>query len=138
MLDIRLLRTDPELVKENIRKKFQDEKLVLVDEVVAMDRECREAKTRCDELRNRRNVISKQIGQMMKGASGRGATGQAERGGHGAGAGGAGGAHRRADRGNSKAHAGHPQHHRPLGAHRQGRQRKCGSGALWRAGRAAV
>ena len=66
MLDIRLLRTNPELVKENIRKKFQDGKLIMVDEVVEMDRQCREDKTRMDDLRNQRNVISKQIGQMMK------------------------------------------------------------------------
>ena len=65
MIDIKLLRTDPELVKENIRKKFQDEKLVLVDEVVALDAEWRAAHTRCDALRNQRNVISKQIGGMM-------------------------------------------------------------------------
>ena len=65
MIDIKLLRTDPELVKENIRKKFQDEKLVLVDEVVALDAQWREAHTRCDALRNQRNVISKQIGGMM-------------------------------------------------------------------------
>ncbi len=65
MIDIKLLRVDPELVKENIRKKFQDEKLVLVDEVVALDAEWRAAHTRCDALRNQRNVISKQIGGMM-------------------------------------------------------------------------
>ena len=65
MIDIKLLRTDPELVKENIRKKFQDEKLVLVDEVVALDAQWREAHTRCGALRNQRNVISKQIGGMM-------------------------------------------------------------------------
>ncbi len=65
MIDIKLLRADPELVKENIRKKFQDEKLVLVDEVVALDAEWRAAHTRCDALRNQRNVISKQIGGMM-------------------------------------------------------------------------
>ena len=65
MIVIKLLRTDPELVKENIRKKFQDEKLVLVDEVVALDAQWREAHTRCDALRNQRNVISKQIGGMM-------------------------------------------------------------------------
>ena len=65
MIDIKLLRADPELVKENIRKKFQDEKLVLVDEVVEMDAEWRAAHTRCDALRNQRNVISKQIGGMM-------------------------------------------------------------------------
>ncbi len=65
MLDIKLLRTDPELVKENIKKKFQDEKLVLVDEVVALDREFRTVKSRCDELRSQRNSISKQIGALM-------------------------------------------------------------------------
>ena len=65
MLDIKLLRTEPELVKENIRKKFQDEKLVLVDEVVAMDVEFRAAKTKCDELRAKRNSMSKQIGGLI-------------------------------------------------------------------------
>ena len=65
MLDIKLLRTEPELVKENIRKKFQDEKLPLVDEVVEMDKEYRAAKTRADELRAKRNKMSKQIGGLM-------------------------------------------------------------------------
>ncbi len=65
MLDIKVLRTDPELVKENIRKKFQDHKLVLVDEVIEKDRQYREAKTRCDEIRSQRNSISKEIGYMM-------------------------------------------------------------------------
>ena len=65
MLDIKLLRTDPELVKENIRKKFQDEKLVLVDEVVEMDRKYRDSKTEGDTLRAQRNIISKQIGGFM-------------------------------------------------------------------------
>ena len=65
MLDIKLVRTNPELVKENIRKKFQDEKLPLVDEVIAFDREFREAKTRCDTLRSQRNSISRQIGGLM-------------------------------------------------------------------------
>ena len=60
MIDIKLIRTNPELVKENIRKKFQDEKLPLVDEVFYLDKEYREAKTRCDFLRGRRNAISKQ------------------------------------------------------------------------------
>ena len=64
MIDIRLVRTNPELVKENIKKKFQDEKLVLVDEVLDYDKRFREARTRCDELRNQRNTISKQIGQL--------------------------------------------------------------------------
>ena len=65
MIDIKLIRTQPDLVKENIKKKFQDEKLPLVDEVFAMDKEYREAKTRCDYLRGRRNAISKQIGGFM-------------------------------------------------------------------------
>ena len=58
MLDIKLVRTNPELVKENIRKKFQDEKLVLVDEVLDLDAKFRAAKTKCDELRKKRKVMS--------------------------------------------------------------------------------
>lgn len=65
MIDIKLIRTNPELVKENIRKKFQLDKLALVDEVAALDEQCRRATARCDELRNKRNTISKQIGQHM-------------------------------------------------------------------------
>jgi len=66
MLDIKFLRNNPELVKANIKKKFQDEKLPYVDEVIAMDEEIRQAKTKGDELRNNRNVVSRQIGQLMK------------------------------------------------------------------------
>ena len=65
MLDIKLLRTNPEIVKENIKKKFQDEKLVLVDEVIEKDIEFRAAKTKCDELRAKRNSMSKQIGGLI-------------------------------------------------------------------------
>ncbi len=65
MIDMKLIRTNPELVKENIKKKFQDEKLVLVDEVVEFDKQFREAKQRCDYLRSQRNTISKQIGALM-------------------------------------------------------------------------
>ena len=65
MIDIKFLRTNPDVVKENIRKKFQDEKLVLVDEVIALDAEYRAAKGKCDELRARRNAVSKQIGGFM-------------------------------------------------------------------------
>lgn len=65
MLDINMLRNEPDVVKENIKKKFQDEKLVLVDEVVEMDREFREAKTKGDALRNQRKTISKEIGALM-------------------------------------------------------------------------
>lgn len=66
MIDINLIRENPELVKENIKKKFQDEKLVLVDEVQSMDTEYRAAKTRGDNLRGERNKISKQIGLYMR------------------------------------------------------------------------
>ena len=66
MLDINLLRTNKELVKENIKKKFQDEKLHLVDEVVELDRKFREAKTEADNLRAKRNKTSKEIGGLMK------------------------------------------------------------------------
>ena len=66
MLDIKFVRANPEAVKENIRKKFQDEKLPMVDEVIAMDEEVRAAKTRGDELRAHRNAVSKEIGQLMK------------------------------------------------------------------------
>lgn len=65
MLDIKLVRSNPDLVKENIKKKFQDEKLVLVDEVVELDKEYRSIKTKCDELRAKRNSMSKQIGGLM-------------------------------------------------------------------------
>ena len=65
MIDIRLIRTNPELVKENIKKKFQDEKLVLVDEVIELDKQLREAIAQGDALRNKRNVVSKQIGALM-------------------------------------------------------------------------
>ncbi|WP_040292944.1 serine--tRNA ligase [Acetonema longum] len=65
MLDIKFLRTNPEMVKDNIRKKFQDHKLVLVDEVIELDRKARDAKSRCDVLRSQRNSISKEIGALL-------------------------------------------------------------------------
>ena len=65
MLDIKFVRANPDAVKENIKKKFQDEKLVLVDEVLELDQKYREAKTRCDYLRGQRNSLSKQIGGLM-------------------------------------------------------------------------
>ena len=65
MLDINLLRNDPEKVRENIRKKFQEEKLPMVDEVIAMDREYREAQQQADGLRNKRKTLSKQIGGLL-------------------------------------------------------------------------
>ncbi|MBO5998505.1 MAG: serine--tRNA ligase [Lachnospiraceae bacterium] len=65
MLDINLLRNDPEKVKENIRKKFQEEKLPMVDEVIRMDREYRDAQQQADGLRNKRKTLSKQIGALI-------------------------------------------------------------------------
>lgn len=65
MLDIKFLRANPEIVKENIRKKFQDEKLILVDEVIKLDEQFRATKTRSDFLRSQRNSISKEIGALM-------------------------------------------------------------------------
>ena len=65
MLDMKFVRENPEIVKENIRKKFQDEKLPLVDEVIELDRQFRDCKTRADSLRADRNRISKQIGGLM-------------------------------------------------------------------------
>ena len=61
MIDIKFLRENPEVVKENIRKKFQDEKLPLVDEVIALDLESRKTQTEADELRAKANKIAKQI-----------------------------------------------------------------------------
>jgi len=65
MIDIKFLRENPEVVKENIRKKFQDAKLPLVDEVIALDIENRNAQKEADELRANRNKISKEIGALM-------------------------------------------------------------------------
>ncbi len=65
MLDIKFLRTNPDVVKENIKKKFQDEKLPLVDKVIELDAEYRAAKGRGDELRALRNSVSKEIGGLM-------------------------------------------------------------------------
>lgn len=65
MLDIKFVRENPELVKENIKKKFQDSKLLLVDEVIALDAEYRAAITKGDGLRAQRNKLSKSIGALM-------------------------------------------------------------------------
>ena len=65
MLDLRFVRENPEIVKENIKKKFQDQKLPLVDEVIELDKLCRAAKGEADELRGSRNRLSKQIGALM-------------------------------------------------------------------------
>ncbi|MDD2355839.1 MAG: serine--tRNA ligase [Lachnospiraceae bacterium] len=66
MLDIKFVRENPEAVKENIRKKYQDAKLPMVDEVIAKDEEARKAQVEADSLRSERNTISKQIGGLMK------------------------------------------------------------------------
>lgn len=66
MLDIKLVRENPELVKNNIKKKFQDHKLSLVDEVIELDSKNREVKLKGDELRSSRNSFSSQIGSLMK------------------------------------------------------------------------
>ena len=65
MLDMKFLRTNPDLVKENIRKKFQDRKLPLVDEVIELDRQSRAAQQEASDLRAERNKISKSIGGLM-------------------------------------------------------------------------
>lgn len=65
MIDIKLLRENPDFVKENIKKKFQDEKLVLVDEVLELDEKLRQYKTDGDKLRSERNKTSKEIGALM-------------------------------------------------------------------------
>jgi len=66
MIDINLIRNNPELVKENIKKKFQDHKLPLVDEVIALDKEYRQVKQDGDNLRANRNSLSSEIGRLMK------------------------------------------------------------------------
>ena len=66
MIDIKLIRENPDLVKENIKKKFQDQKLVLVDEILELDKKNREAKLNGDNLRSDRKKLSEQVGQLMK------------------------------------------------------------------------
>ncbi len=66
MLDIKFVRENSEIVKENIKKKFQDEKLPLVDEVIRLDKEYREIKTKLDDLRSERNKKSASIGGLMR------------------------------------------------------------------------
>ncbi|MBR5314206.1 MAG: serine--tRNA ligase, partial [Clostridia bacterium] len=65
MIDIKFLRENPEIVKENMKKKFQDDKMVLVDEVIDLDAQNREAKAKRDSIRSMRNTVSKQIGMLM-------------------------------------------------------------------------
>ena len=66
MLDIKFVRENPEIVKQNIRNKFQDQKLPLVDEVIALDSRIRELKNTGGDLRAERNSTSTSIGQMMR------------------------------------------------------------------------
>ena len=66
MIDIKLIRENPDMVKENIKKKFQNHKLELVDKVLELDRINREAKLKGDELRSSRNALSSQIGNLIK------------------------------------------------------------------------
>ena len=65
MIDIKFLRENPDVVKENIKKKFQDSKLPLVDEVIELDKQARETQMEADNLRSERNKISKEIGGLM-------------------------------------------------------------------------
>ena len=65
MLDIKFLRENPELVKENIKKKYQDRKLPMVDEAIALDQKRRDNQAEADQLRNEKNKISKEIGKLM-------------------------------------------------------------------------
>ena len=65
MIDIKFLRENPEIVKQNIKNKFQDSKLPLVDEVIELDKQSRAAKKEADELRAQRNANSKKIGALM-------------------------------------------------------------------------
>ena len=65
MLDMKFLRENPEIVKENIRKKYQDAKLPLVDQVIELDAQRRAAIVEADQLRSDRNRLSKQVGMLM-------------------------------------------------------------------------
>ena len=65
MLDIKFLRENPEIVKQNIRNKFQEHKLEMVDEVIELDKENRSIKQEVEALRAERNKISKEIGKLM-------------------------------------------------------------------------
>ena len=65
MLDIKFVRDNPDIVKQNIKNKFQEAKLPLVDQVLALDKENRDAITRASELRAQRNTLSKQVGMLM-------------------------------------------------------------------------
>ena len=66
MIDIKFLRENPDVVKQNIKNKFQDQKLHLVDEVIELDKKYREVKQNGDELRSQRKTLSEQVGQLMR------------------------------------------------------------------------
>ena len=66
MIDIKFLRENPDIVKENIKNKFQDKKLPLVDEVIELDKKSREVTKKDDDLRAQRNSLSDQIGGLMR------------------------------------------------------------------------
>ena len=66
MIDINIIRKNPELVRENIRKKFQDKKLPLVDEIISLDEEVKKIKIEGDNLREKRNKTSNEIGLLMR------------------------------------------------------------------------
>ena len=77
MLDLKFVRENPDIVKQNIKNKFQDSKLPLVDEVIALDAENRATQKEADDLRASRNKLSKQIGALMgQGKEGRGRRGE--------------------------------------------------------------
>ena len=65
MIDLKFLRENPEVVKQNIKNKFQDHKLPLVDEVIELDAEARKTQQEADDLRAKRNQLSKEIGKLM-------------------------------------------------------------------------
>ena len=126
MIDIKFLRENPEVVKQNIRNKFQDQKLPLVDEVIDLDARARAAQQEADELRASRNKLSKEIGKLM----GQGKRDEAEA----IKAQVSANADRLAEleateKDQRKDHEDHDddsQHHRPFGAHRKGRFLQCG------------
>ena len=66
MIDINLIRKNPDKVRDNIKKKFQDHKLPLVDEILSLDTQVRDLRTECDNLRASRNAKSAEIGALMR------------------------------------------------------------------------
>ena len=126
MIDIRLIRDNPDLVRENIRKKFQDAKLPLVDEVIELDKANRAAINEASNLRAERNSLSKKIGMLLGQAKkdpsklgGRGRQGACHCAGRASGRARKAGGRARGE--NSQDHAHHPADHRPQRAARPGR-----------------